>query len=85
MAAGNLHTQAVALGLVSHPMGGFGAQKLRASLQIPEGHEILSVIAIGYPGSVEALPETLRERELLARTRKPQQEFVFEGVWQHAQ
>lgn len=85
MAAGNLHTQAVALGLVSHPMGGFDAQKLRASLQIPEGHEILSVIAIGYPGSGEALPEALRERELLARTRKPQQEFVFEGVWQHAQ
>lgn len=85
MAAGNLHTQAVALGLATHPMGGFDAAKLRASLNIPEGYEIPSVIAIGYPGSMENLSETLREREAQPRTRKPQQEFVFEGVWPSVQ
>lgn len=81
MAVGNLVTQATHLGLATHQMGGFYADKAREALGIPDGYEPLAVIALGYPGDHEALPEDLRERELAPRSRKPQHEFVFAGRW----
>ncbi len=77
----HLSIQAEALGLQLHQMGGFDHEKALQVFEIPEGYEPLTVIAIGYPGKVEDLPEALRERELLGRTRKPLSEFVFEGHW----
>ena len=82
MAAGNLMTQATALGLMTHQMGGFDANKARALLDIPEGYQPLAMIALGYPGSADTLPQALRERETAPRARKQQSEFVFEGQWQ---
>jgi nitroreductase len=82
MATANLLTQAVASGLVTHPMGGFDKDKAKAELNIPEGYEPIVMIALGYPGTPDQLPELLRERELAPRTRKPLEEFVFEGGWQ---
>ena len=81
MAVGNLVTQATHLGLVTHQMGGFHADTAREVLGIPAGYEPLAVIALGYPGAHEALPEDLRERELAPRSRKPQREFVFAVRW----
>jgi nitroreductase len=82
MAAGNLMTQAIALGLMTHQMGGFDANKARDLLNIPQGYQPLAMIALGYPGLADTLPEALRERELAPRIRKQQNEFVFEGEWQ---
>ena len=84
LAVGNLVGQAVALGLVTHQMGGFDADKARATLGIPAGFAPIAMIAVGYAGSPEALPEDLQEREGALRTRKPLEEFVFEGQWQLA-
>lgn len=84
MAVGNLVTQAVDLGLVTHQMGGFDADKAREALGIPEGYQPLAVIALGYPGNPDALPDDLRERELAPRSRKPLEEFVFEGHWEQS-
>lgn len=84
MAVGNLVTQAVDLGLVTHQMGGFSPEKAHEELGIPQGYEPVAVIAIGYPDSPEALPEELRERERAPRSRKPLKEFVFEGRWQQS-
>lgn len=83
MAVGNLLTQATALGLVAHQMGGFDSEKARAILNIPEGYQALAMIALGYPGTLEKLTDTLREREAAPRVRKAQGEFVFDGQWQH--
>lgn len=82
MAVGNLVTQAVSLGLVTHQMGGFVADKARELLNIPEGYVPVAVIALGYPGSADTLHPVLRERELAPRNRKTLNEFVFEGHWQ---
>ncbi len=82
MATANLLTQAVALGLVAHPMAGFDANKAKIELNIPEGNTPLVMIALGYPGIPDQLSEQLRERELAPRVRKPLNEFVFEGLWQ---
>ena len=84
MATANLLTQAVASGLVTHPMGGFDKDRARAELNIPEGYEPITMIALGYPGTLDQLPEALRERELAPRTRKPLDEFVFEGSWRQS-
>jgi nitroreductase len=81
MAVGNLVTQAVHLGLITHQMGGFDADKAHASLGIPDGYQPLTMIALGYSDAPHTLPEPLRERELAPRDRKPQEEFVFHGQW----
>lgn len=82
MAVGNLVTQAVELGLVTHQMGGFDPAKARENLNIPEGYDPIAIMALGYPGNHATLPDALREREIAERIRKPQNEFVFEGTWQ---
>ncbi|HET8913239.1 MAG TPA: nitroreductase family protein [Ktedonobacteraceae bacterium] len=81
MAAENLVTQAVDLGLATHQMGGFDGDKARELLGIPEGYTPLSMIAIGYPGTHERLTDVLREREVAPRVRKSVEEFVAEGRW----
>jgi len=84
MAVGNLVTQAVDLGLVTHQMGGFDPDKARTTLGIPQGYQPLAMIALGYPGIPDVLPDDLRERELAPRSRKPLEEFVFEGRWEQS-
>ena len=79
----NLVTQATALGLVTHQMGGFDVEAARERFHVPAGWEPVCVIALGYAGKVEDLPEALRERELAQRQRKPLDEFVFSRTWGH--
>ncbi len=84
MAVENLVIQAVALGLHVHQMAGFDAAKARTVFGIPEDHEPVAAIALGYQGDEQALPAQLRERELAPRTRKPLGETVFGGRWGEA-
>lgn len=71
-----LALQAGAIGLIAHQMGGYDYEKLKTALYIPDDFEIASVIAVGYPGDPQELPENLRTRELAARERYTQHEFV---------
>ncbi len=80
-AVATLAIQAVELGLQVHQMAGFSADAARAAFGIPADYEVVSVLTIGYPGDLDALPDNLRERELAPRTRKPLAEFLFEGGW----
>ncbi len=80
-AVAHLTVQGTALGLVLHQMGGFNVEQARRSFDLPTGHEPVAVIAIGYPGDPNTLPEPLRRREAAPRTRRPLQEFVFKGNW----
>lgn len=68
--------QAVSLGLQIHQMGGFNHEALRNSIRIPENFHVGSMIAAGYPGELNALPEHLQQREVAARERFKQEEFV---------
>jgi nitroreductase len=77
----HLTTEATARGLFVHQMAGFDPQKAREVFSIPAGWEPIAAFVIGYPGDVQSLPETLRERELATRTRKPLAEFVMSGSW----
>lgn len=79
MASVLLMVQAQALGLRSHPMGGFDPEKAKNDLQIPEPYQPVAMIALGYPGRVEDLPEDLKKRETSSRNRKSLEEVVFRG------
>jgi len=80
-AVADLSVQATALGLFVHQMAGILPDKIRELYQIPDSHEPVTGIALGYPGTPEQLPDKLRQRELAARIRKPIGEFVFTGRW----
>jgi nitroreductase len=72
-----LSIQAAHFGLNVHQMGGFNADILRRNLNIPQSMEPVVIMAIGYPGDAQSLPEHLKVRELAPRERYVQQEFVL--------
>lgn len=81
MACANLTVQANDLGLYTHFVGGFDAEKARESFDIPAEWEPVTAIAVGYGGDPVDLPEELQRRETAPRTRKALAEFVFTGEW----
>ncbi|MGZ4935946.1 MAG: nitroreductase family protein, partial [Halobacteriota archaeon] len=48
---------------------------------IPDGFEPVDIIAIGYLGDPESLPDELRKQEQAPRERKPLEQFVFSRRW----
>ncbi len=81
LAVENLVVQGTALGLSAHQMAGFQVDKAREVYRIPESHEPVTAIAIGYPGDPNNLPEAFREAEKAARSRKALSDFVYTGSW----
>lgn len=79
MAVANLLTQAVAEGLFVHQMAGYDAAKARAALHLTETQEPAAMMAIGYYGDHDSLPEKYKLREEAPRERKPQSNFVIGG------
>ena len=79
LATENLVIQAVSMGLAVHMMGGFNVDMAREVFTIPARYDPVAMIAIGYPGDPESLPEELRAKDLAPRQRKPIREFVFRG------
>jgi len=77
LATAMLSVQATELNLFLHQMGGFNSAKAKEEFQIPDEYEAVSIIAVGYEGNPEALPENLRAREVGERKRKPLSELVF--------
>ena len=62
-AAAALALQATELGLRVHQMAGIDREKVRETYGIPQGYSPLTGIAVGYPGSLDELPEGVREME----------------------
>lgn len=77
---GYLALEATRQGLITHAMGGFDPEKASEVLGIPAEFEPQAVIAIGYQGEKEALPENLQEREKPS-ARRDLSETVFEGIF----
>ena len=81
LATENLAIQATSLGLAVHLMGGFYVDRARATFNIPGEYEPVAVIALGYEGKADFLPQPLIDREMVPRVRKPLSEFVFGNIW----
>ncbi len=72
-----LALQATHLGLNVHQMGGFDRQRAAENLNVPDTHEVAVMIAVGYSGDPDMLPENLKEREISPRERYRQSAFVM--------
>lgn len=79
LAIGNLSAQATALGLFVHQMAGIDRSKVRQTYDIPESHEPLTAIAIGYVAAPADDPQAVQRDA--PRSRKPLSDFVFAGTW----
>ncbi|MDX8414401.1 MAG: nitroreductase family protein [Mariprofundales bacterium] len=73
--------QATLLGLQTHQMGGFDAEKLKQALHIPNERQIMSVTALGYDGDNAALNKELQAIEMAPRNRLPLSEISHAGSW----
>ncbi len=71
----SLALQAQQTGLAAHAMGGFDHEVLAKAINLPEGHALHAVIAVGHPGPAEILPEALQSREAPS-PRKPIEELA---------
>lgn len=80
-AAMSVCLQACSLGLMAHQMGGFDADQIQSSFMVPERYSAMAVIAIGYQLDRSELPETLAERELAPRNRRPLGDMFYSGSW----
>lgn len=80
-AMANLGIEAVARGLVSHPMAGFDADGARTAFGIPDEVRPLMVIAVGALADYADVPAEIAERDALPRERLPLSEIAFAGTW----
>ena len=73
--------QAEALGLVTHSMGGYDNDAARRAFGLNEDYSLGAVIAVGYQDEPASLPnETLLEREVAKRGRKPLSEIALTAL-----
>ena len=68
--------QATALGIHTHPMGGFDADKIKSLLQLSDSQQPVIVIALGYLADADLLIEPFKTRELTTRNRNALTSFV---------
>jgi len=85
IALGNLMAQATEIGLIAHPMAGFDEPAVRTALAIPDDVRVLSVVAAGYPGRAESLPEDLAAREGRPQERLPLENLIAYDRWDDRQ
>lgn len=77
-----LVVQATAMDLSVRQMEGFDRARAREAMHVPEEFEPAVAMAIGYAGDPDSLPvEKHRQAERTPRTRRPLNDFVFEGRW----
>lgn len=76
-AVAHLSVQAQSEGLHLHQMGGFDRDAIRSAFNLESRFLPVSVTAIGAIGSLDQLPEALREREAAPRVRLPLESLVL--------
>lgn len=78
----NLYLQAVDLGMMAHPMGGFDVDKIKKEFNIPENFTPMAMIAVGYQSeNIDVLDNDHKELETKPRERISLGENFFFGEW----
>jgi nitroreductase len=62
-------------------IGAFDSKKAGEYLEIPSGSAVFTVLAMGYEGDPDELPENMKQMELAPRVRKPLFEIAFSEKW----
>jgi nitroreductase len=76
MANANLLTQATAMGIYCHILGGFDRVRTDDTFEIGDDKEVVCFIALGYLGDGELLDEPFKTREVTPRSRKSLKEIA---------
>jgi len=76
MATLSLLLAAVDVGLMGHPMAGYGAPGVKEALEIPAEYSVLCVVSLGYEGPIEALDDRTRAKDESPRVRKEISEII---------
>jgi nitroreductase len=83
MATAFLILRATELGLVAHPIAGYGPAKVREVLGIPDNMEVLTLVNVGR--RAETLSPVLSDKQIEDEgrrpPRKPLDEFAFSNRW----
>lgn len=77
----HLALQASLSGWASHGIAGIERDKIRETLEVPEGYVIQAGVVIGKHGDIAQLSESLRQRETPS-TRQPLSALAFAGKFQ---
>lgn len=80
-AVSQLTIEALSHGLYVHQMGGIDHERIHLMYGIPLNYQPIVALAIGYLGQAIDLPQELRRREELPRTRLPLSDLVFSNTW----
>ncbi|MBI9033487.1 MAG: nitroreductase family protein [Bacteroidales bacterium] len=80
-AVAHMTVQATSMGLYVHQMGGFSADSILQSFEIPEQHMVQTLFTVGYIGDPEVLHPNLKKMEYAQRDRIDFDEFVFSGTF----
>lgn len=72
-----LSLQAAHLDLSVRQMAGFDVGAISKNLGVPDRYEPFIVMAVGYLGDIEGLPENLKAREMAPRERFVTAEFIM--------
>ncbi len=81
LATQNLLLQAIKEGLYAHPMAGFDPLVVKKNFDIPEEFTVITLVAVGFPGSDAHLSEKHLKLETSPRSRKPEQEVICYNAW----
>jgi hypothetical protein len=71
-------------GLIMHEMGGFNLALAKEVFKIPDDYEVGIMIAIGYQGTNDSLPEKLKIKSTKPRQRKPLSQIAFSEDLEHS-
>jgi nitroreductase len=85
MACMNLMLQATREGLIAHPIAGFSPIPIKEALGIPESLILITIIALGYPGSKSGLNEKHLAQEDAPRIRRELEKTVCFNEWSLAE
>jgi nitroreductase len=79
IATGNILNQATALGIDVHIMGGFSRQRVRKYLKLEDDIVPVAIMALGYYGDNDQIPDDVSAKDKKRRGRKPLNEVVFKN------
>ena len=76
------YTQAISMGVMTHPMGGFDSDKLKSTFGISDDFVPMSMIAVGYQSEdISVIDEQYHDGETKPRERLDLEVNFFESKW----
>ena len=83
-ASAHLSMKAFERGVFVHQMAGISPDRAMEIFNIPDGYEVKTILAIGYEGDKNQLPEDLAKQENGPSERKDLKEIIFHENWSEA-